>query len=76
MCASDVIFAHYYVTSRDLMVPRYIRRLRKQKCISEHEVLAIYSAFLLAIKAEDQLLEFLSYLPEDKGMICYRDFWF
>jgi hypothetical protein len=49
------------------MVPRYIRKLRKKKSLPEHEVLAMYRAFLAAIKTEDQLLEFLSYLPEANG---------
>lgn len=52
---------------RDPMVPRYIRKLRKKKSLPESEVLAMYRAFLQAIKTDDQLLEFLSYLPEANG---------
>lgn len=56
-----------HIYSKDPMVPRYIRRLRSNKCLPENSVLAIYSAFLEAIKTEDQLTEFLSYLPESHG---------
>eukprot|EP00026_Physarum_polycephalum_P003239 Phypoly_transcript_03249.p1 GENE.Phypoly_transcript_03249~~Phypoly_transcript_03249.p1 ORF type:complete len:784 (+),score=142.64 Phypoly_transcript_03249:155-2506(+) len=52
---------------RDPMVPRYIRKLRKKKSLPESEVLTMYQTFLQAIKTEDQLLEFLSYLPEANG---------
>ena len=53
--------------SRDPMVPRYIRKLRKKKSLPESEVLTMYRTFLQAIKTDDQLLEFLSYLPEANG---------
>lgn len=54
-------------TIRDPMVPRYIRKLRKKKSLPESEVLAMYKSFLAAIKTDDQLLEFISYLPEANG---------
>jgi len=52
---------------KDPMVPQYVRKLRRNKSLSETAVLAIYNAFLEAIKTEDQLTEFLSYLPESRG---------
>jgi len=52
---------------KDPLVPRFVRKLRRNKSLAESTVLSIYSAFLEAVKTEDQLTEFLSYLPESQG---------
>lgn len=49
------------------MVPQFVKKLRKNKSLSESAVLSIYNAFLDSIKTDEQLTEFLSYLPESRG---------
>jgi len=52
---------------KDPAVPRYIKKLRTRKSIPENEMIKIYQTFVNNIKTEEQLLEFLSYLPESNG---------
>ncbi|KYR01730.1 hypothetical protein DLAC_01741 [Tieghemostelium lacteum] len=52
---------------RDHSIPRSIRKLRKKKHVSEKEVLKIFDSFLNSIKTEEQVTEFLSYLPKSHG---------
>eukprot|EP01132_Coremiostelium_polycephalum_P009632 gene9632-11805_t len=52
---------------RDHSIPSSIRKLRKKKHVPEKEVLRIYDTFLNSIKTEDQVTEFLSYLPKSHG---------
>jgi len=51
----------------DPEVPRYIRKLRIRNYVSEKEIITIYNAFINNIQTEEQLTEFLSYLPESNG---------
>ncbi|EFA78441.1 hypothetical protein PPL_09093 [Heterostelium album PN500] len=44
-----------------------IKKLRKRKHVAEKEVLKIYDSFLNSIKTEQQVTEFLSYLPKSHG---------
>eukprot|EP01133_Synstelium_polycarpum_P015281 gene15281-18090_t len=52
---------------RDHTIQRSIRKLRKRKHVPESEVLRIYDTFLNSIKTEQQVTEFLSYLPKSHG---------
>mmetsp|Transcript_24426 Transcript_24426/g.34241 ORF Transcript_24426/g.34241 Transcript_24426/m.34241 type:complete len:672 (+) Transcript_24426:134-2149(+) len=52
---------------KDPAVPRYIRKLRICKHIPEPEMIQIYQTFVDSIKTEEQLMEFISYLPESNG---------
>eukprot|EP01112_Ceratiomyxa_fruticulosa_P006401 TRINITY_DN171_c0_g1_i4.p1 TRINITY_DN171_c0_g1~~TRINITY_DN171_c0_g1_i4.p1 ORF type:complete len:741 (+),score=159.44 TRINITY_DN171_c0_g1_i4:381-2603(+) len=52
---------------RDPLIPRYIRKLRKNSVLPEEEVLEIYKSFISGISTEEQLTEFLSFLPEANG---------
>ncbi|KAF2073339.1 hypothetical protein CYY_005357 [Polysphondylium violaceum] len=52
---------------RDHTILRSIRKLRKRKHVPEKEVLKIYESFLTSIKTEEQVTEFLSYLPKSHG---------
>lgn len=52
---------------KDVDVNRHIRRLRIRQNMSEKEVLAIYQDFDKSINTDEQLIEFLSYLPENQG---------
>eukprot|EP01111_Echinosteliopsis_oligospora_P018977 TRINITY_DN8966_c0_g1_i1.p1 TRINITY_DN8966_c0_g1~~TRINITY_DN8966_c0_g1_i1.p1 ORF type:complete len:669 (+),score=182.08 TRINITY_DN8966_c0_g1_i1:232-2238(+) len=52
---------------KDPLVAKYVRKLRKKKSLPALEMIGIYTLFLEAIKTEDQLTEFLSYLPESNG---------
>ncbi|KAN0011867.1 hypothetical protein ACTFIU_007438 [Dictyostelium citrinum] len=52
---------------RDHTILSSIRKLRKKKHIPEKEVLKIYHSFLNSIKTEEQVTEFLSYLPKSHG---------
>ncbi|KAH3756862.1 methionyl-tRNA synthetase [Pelomyxa schiedti] len=48
-------------------IQKNLRKLRVCKNISCHEIEAMYQCFLDNIKTEEQLEEFLSYLPESEG---------
>eukprot|EP01088_Endostelium_zonatum_P006525 TRINITY_DN18660_c0_g1_i1.p1 TRINITY_DN18660_c0_g1~~TRINITY_DN18660_c0_g1_i1.p1 ORF type:complete len:740 (-),score=187.96 TRINITY_DN18660_c0_g1_i1:23-2242(-) len=48
-------------------VPLYVRRLRVKKDISDAEMIKMFDTFTKDISTEEQLLEFLSYMPESKG---------
>ena len=52
---------------QDTEVNRLINRLRVRQNLPEKDVLAIYHDFVLCINTNEQLLEFLSYLPENLG---------
>ena len=48
-------------------VPLFIRRLRVKKDINDAEMIKMFETFTKDINTEEQLLEFLSYMPESKG---------
>jgi len=52
---------------QDADVNRLVTRLRIRQNISEKEVLQIYYDFVSSINTDEQLIEFLSYLPENQG---------
>ncbi|GAM21359.1 hypothetical protein SAMD00019534_045330, partial [Acytostelium subglobosum LB1] len=52
---------------RDHTIQQSIKKLRKKKHVTEKEVLKIYDSFLNSIKTEQQVTEFLSYLPKSHG---------
>jgi len=52
---------------KDATVPRLIKKLRNRKHISEAEMIEMYSVFQKNVTTENQLVEFLSYLPESLG---------
>jgi hypothetical protein len=52
---------------QDTDVGRLINRLRVKQNLPEKDVLAIYHDFVSSINTEEQVLEFLSYLPENQG---------
>eukprot|EP01116_Phalansterium_solitarium_P013600 TRINITY_DN30995_c0_g1_i1.p1 TRINITY_DN30995_c0_g1~~TRINITY_DN30995_c0_g1_i1.p1 ORF type:complete len:626 (-),score=206.35 TRINITY_DN30995_c0_g1_i1:7-1842(-) len=55
------------VSTLDPTIPRYIRRLRARTRLKDDELMNAFGTFLKNIRTEEQLNEFLSYLPESKG---------
>jgi hypothetical protein len=54
-------------TIRGCDVENSIMQLRLCKNLSEEEIISIFQSFLRHIKTEEQIFEFLSYLPEAQG---------
>jgi len=54
-------------TIKDLQISKYTKKLRVCRNVTELEMINISQTFLDNIKTEEQILEFLSYLPESNG---------
>eukprot|EP01027_Heterolobosea_sp_BB2_P017149 GEZU01024324.1.p1 GENE.GEZU01024324.1~~GEZU01024324.1.p1 ORF type:complete len:315 (-),score=82.21 GEZU01024324.1:325-1269(-) len=53
--------------TKNFNVERHLRRLQVCKNLDEDEILGIFQDFIRHVRSEDQLLEFLSFLPEAQG---------
>jgi len=52
---------------KEVDIQKHLRRLRIRKDLSEQETISIYKDFVRTINTQEQLTEFLSYLPESHG---------